>query len=432
VLFRSQARNMNLCHVFYITEEITPKSLVVGEAVVSKVCMPNGLTSLSKFDGYHSMVSCLAHEFGHNLGCNHDTSQKNLMSSFYDYTPEGLFIAPTCAKKIEETLYSTDRPGKKPIRTLIKDDPDDKYSTPHDIILPGHIYSPMEQCKIVKGPMSSACIFNDEEVCLNFQCILEHSCQQVGLMDGTPCGPNKECSRRKCVDKSKLLGNKAKLTKIYNPDYKKLLLSVCPNGIPTSYTTNKKNMIKEDEAKQAYCNQLEKRMKNYDIPCRDGDNYFLARCCENCIKFNFSKCDKYLRGEEIEKEICGKQHCKLSKESDKCGIPTCKEAKSACFNGGTCVNNLTALRYREASTAFYCICKQGYFGPLCLGFDPCLSNPCRFWEKCRTIGDYGHYLCESIKKRYSTNSCQMLRSIIFFRFLIILFLTINLLPKCLI
>jgi hypothetical protein len=288
-------------------------------------------------------------------------------ASGYSRGPESYNIENNCTIEIEKVLYSTDEQiiDHQPKRTFYKGDPNDKYSTPHDRILPGHIYSPTEQCRIYMGPNGTACDFIGRNACMSFHCSSGNNCKEKRLLDGSSCGHKMECFLRKCVERREILDPKQSFAKLFNYEYKKLLLSVCPNGI-ISYSENKENVVKENYVRQKYCEQVERRMKRYKIPCRDAksrpENDFSKECCEHCIKLNYSKCDEHLRGEEIDKEICEEEYCKLSKENAQCQIPTCKEAKNACFNGGTCVTNFTALKYKDATTAFYCKCRKGYFG----------------------------------------------------------------------
>lgn len=78
-----------------------------------------------------------------------------------------------------------------------------------------------------------------------------------------------------------------------------------------------------------------------------------------------------------------------------------------CLNGGTCLSGQDEL-------PFYCLCPEGFTGPLCNETEkgPCFPNPCRHGAECQTLSEEDHrgdvftqYVCEC-PQGYSGVHCE--------------------------
>ncbi|KAL3856270.1 hypothetical protein ACJMK2_011044, partial [Sinanodonta woodiana] len=185
------------------TGEIQNNS-IIGRSFTGHVCDIGRRTSIVQAGDYFRTVSTAAHELGHNLGAVHDGEEtavdcpaedKYIMSPKYPefqtdtYSRNPWLFSKCSVKDMKRTLK------RKTCVSNIGGIYDKEEWTKNVMRLPGEVYDPSQQCKLIKGPNSDFCGVFSDNICLFMKCKdpKTGNCLQQRFVAarGTKCGRNK-------------------------------------------------------------------------------------------------------------------------------------------------------------------------------------------------------------------------------------------------
>jgi hypothetical protein len=169
-----------------------------------------------------------------------------------------------------------------------------------------------------------------------------------GALDGTPCGQNKICMARECVESES----------VHIPIHSVQKIQQCPLG---SFDSEKK-----------YAKTCKNLLNSNDVSLCDNQFYQIV-CCQTCLKMKYNKCvDRDIKKmEPLKKSLfqiefleCTKDWCKIVKNKKICKSIKCENLKkNPCFNDGICkTNKLASKLSANQHISFSCLCKLGYSG----------------------------------------------------------------------
>ncbi|XP_071503688.1 A disintegrin and metalloproteinase with thrombospondin motifs 3-like [Diadema antillarum] len=172
-----------------------------GYAPVGTMCDVTYSCSLVKEDGLQ-MSFVLAHEAGHVLGMEHDGDGNtcfddahgmSIMATVVQSTPRDHYWSECSRNELHATLGDM---------TCLWDEPTGGTRAT-SIERPGQIYTMDEQCRFQFGEGYRKCHHTDVDYCVELYCTgpdLDGGCLKKGPpMDGSSCGPQRECVRERCV-----------------------------------------------------------------------------------------------------------------------------------------------------------------------------------------------------------------------------------------
>ncbi|XP_008201012.2 A disintegrin and metalloproteinase with thrombospondin motifs 7 isoform X1 [Tribolium castaneum] len=175
---------------------------LMGLAYVASACSGNEPCAINE-DGGLVLGIVVAHEMGHVMGCAHDKEGESSCPA-QDEDKSFFVMAPyvhlyttrwsTCSRGFITSLFENglgDCLNDEPQISLYKDKE----------VLPGVVYDAEQQCKMWM-PNSTLCGFGQENICEILLCESKpEECQtkEEPAADGTKCGENKWCYRKKCV-----------------------------------------------------------------------------------------------------------------------------------------------------------------------------------------------------------------------------------------
>ncbi|XP_030753591.1 A disintegrin and metalloproteinase with thrombospondin motifs 7-like [Sitophilus oryzae] len=179
---------------------------LTGLANVGKACDKNGYAGCINEDAGLPLAVIVTHELGHLLGSDHDESEnpcpaKDTDNSYFIMSPYvHLFTIrwSSCSRKDISKFFDANK------GTCLEDEPSSTMY-PYTNKMPGVVYGEEEQCKFIFPASPGACHPRKVQFCENLLCKTEDATQCMGMndegpADGTKCGENKWCFRRKCVE----------------------------------------------------------------------------------------------------------------------------------------------------------------------------------------------------------------------------------------
>ncbi len=375
---------------------------VVGLAHSNKICDPAYFTSLILFSFQSHVGQVIAHEIFHQLGSAlHDNEKKTnyskkcpyyLLGAAVQEGPKGYLVSECTIDQVIDHLFTGNKLNMANAKCLVTTNNPKK----HEILreynqlamqeLPGYFYSISDQCRFVLQTSDTFVFTHQEYNCtMPIRCYINDRDEAIRVLDGTSCGPNRICWMAECIiDKKKrkptnsLLSSALMLrdTCPYGPDQSKIISRVSLRII----VFNCSDLIyKNVDCIHEYLNY---DVKGYSKTIVLKVMNYTSICCEACRKSQLSQCDY------------------LAYRGKNCKPTTCETLRSnPCHNGGKCVTNQTALEQKQKKNSndskvhFYCECKHGYYGDLCLRFSPCKMMPCKEGLICYEYGELGHYIC---------------------------------------
>lgn len=187
---------------------------LVGYAPVAGICRSGAGVSVVEDTGLHAWATA-AHELGHNLGAGHDDgSGACAAEDRFIMTPIGgafntdnAFMFSPCSIRDFKAVLSGDSYGYPRVclyNDVCQDGMD--VATLNELMDTTDIYSPDEQCRVMKGEGYSTCYDPGEVICEWLFCSTGSGQPCYGYspggVDGTSCGDNKVCLMGRCQDKT--------------------------------------------------------------------------------------------------------------------------------------------------------------------------------------------------------------------------------------
>eukprot|EP00117_Sycon_ciliatum_P042917 scpid14367/ scgid31153/ A disintegrin and metalloproteinase with thrombospondin motifs 16 len=176
----------------------------LGRAFIGTICNPTRSCGLVRDRGIQNGV-VMAHEFGHVLGADHDLTicprgggyvmeaSANDVQKYWQFSD--------CSKAFFRNTFNSEQVS------CLLDCPRQFHGlVENENKLPGELYSLDQQCSF-RFRNYSACPYKKEVICQTLFCDSRDSSTGCWTnfspaLDGTPCGNNKICYRRQCVDNS--------------------------------------------------------------------------------------------------------------------------------------------------------------------------------------------------------------------------------------
>ncbi|KAK4468219.1 hypothetical protein MN116_008376 [Schistosoma mekongi] len=194
----------NYDHALFLSRNIVQAA---GISPLSQMCRMQYSCTLAEDSGFFSAYP-IAHEIMHSLGVEHDGEGNSCDRS----GSTGNIMAPLilssghnhhwsdCTRLVLQNGLQTQK------FTCLQDFPIFKHEY-LSFDLPGWHWSLDQQCFVISGSnMSRHCPGVEEYACQELWCSVSGSkdhCDKMlnhGLLDGTPCGINKECFHGECID----------------------------------------------------------------------------------------------------------------------------------------------------------------------------------------------------------------------------------------
>ncbi|XP_033628872.1 A disintegrin and metalloproteinase with thrombospondin motifs 16-like [Asterias rubens] len=177
---------------------------LLGRAPVGGTCHHTRQCSINQDDGLGSALT-IAHETGHTLNLNHDSSYGcpdsiNIMSAIRS-SGENAFSWSMCSQtNIQKFL-------RNPVSSCLNDEPAGSPISTNE--LPGTIYSYADQCRFTIDVEGFIYPVNGKVVCSVLACADSGRAWRSSgtpVMEGTECGTDKWCIDGKCVQRVALQG----------------------------------------------------------------------------------------------------------------------------------------------------------------------------------------------------------------------------------
>ncbi|XP_068910126.1 A disintegrin and metalloproteinase with thrombospondin motifs 7-like isoform X3 [Tenebrio molitor] len=175
---------------------------LMGLAYVASACTGNEPCAINE-DGGLVLGIVVAHEMGHVMGCAHDKEGESDCPA-QDKDESYFVMAPsvhlyttrwsTCSRGFMTALFDNG------LGDCLNDEPEISLYKGKEV-LPGVVYDGDQQCRITM-PNTTLCGFGQENICEILLCqTTPTQCQSKDepAADGTKCGENKWCYRKKCV-----------------------------------------------------------------------------------------------------------------------------------------------------------------------------------------------------------------------------------------
>ncbi|XP_046840031.1 A disintegrin and metalloproteinase with thrombospondin motifs 9-like [Xenia sp. Carnegie-2017] len=178
----------------------------LGLAELGTVCEPSRSCSIIEDSGLATSFT-VAHELGHVFNLGHDTPTKNCQGEV-----GGMHVmAPSM--NLQALPWTWSSCSRHEITEFLEGGHDSclmdkpQYQFKFSEQLPGEVYSPTMQCKLVYGKDSSLCTFQTNK-CRRLWCTVKvfrniEGCksQSMPWADGSSCGQGKWCIHGECVEK---------------------------------------------------------------------------------------------------------------------------------------------------------------------------------------------------------------------------------------
>ncbi|XP_034943179.1 A disintegrin and metalloproteinase with thrombospondin motifs 20-like [Chelonus insularis] len=177
---------------------------LMGLAFVASVCDPPKAAAICEDTGLLLGV-VVAHELGHVMGCSHDEESisgcpaQDKDQTYFVMSPIVSIYSyrwSTCSKQYITSLLNS---GLGECLNNNPKNPPEKYKFPK--MLPGAMYDADSQCKF-HYPDTKLCDLGKGVNCEQLWCRKEKNClsKKAPPADGTKCGEQKWCIKKKCVD----------------------------------------------------------------------------------------------------------------------------------------------------------------------------------------------------------------------------------------
>ena len=383
------------------------------------------------------LVNVMAHELAHNLGASSDmgtacANQTHVMSTRLVANSSSYQFSRCTAQELSTKLKkSTFSFG---CLTPNNTTPQEAAATNREasalltyarlakrMPLAGLYLSLGDQCQLITGdslahPFYLKTNASETSNCQRMQCVtVWDALVSVIPLDGAWCGLDMVCYMGECLPLSVVLGThyaeqktkpktlSKKRTWSLVEQQVRTVRNTCPTGLdyyhtakesaPSEFTENDAFIYTHRECKNLFDSSFPflftKTSKSFEFYL---ENWFANVCCES-----------YLAYKLIQKTYDGWIYYTFV-------LPTCENLlpDNPCYNGGTCVTTTSKLRHQVTNESdakwpwlesFRCECASGFFGRLCMQYDPCKiaakggPSPCKRNELCFAYGDYGMYYC---------------------------------------
>ncbi|KAF7491490.1 A disintegrin and metalloproteinase with thrombospondin motifs 2 [Sarcoptes scabiei] len=184
---------------------------VLGLAWVNGMCRPSYSCTLNEAKNFESSF-VIAHELAHSLGMLHDGLDNNCDPDKFIMSektgPGKINWSPCSNLYLENFLKKTDlkcleRTSDESFFLYTSQLDSNGENYPHELRLPGELYTLNQQCQLALGDQYRAYItqrspFND--ICKELWCSHGNWASPAHpALEGSPCGPRKSCSQGLCV-----------------------------------------------------------------------------------------------------------------------------------------------------------------------------------------------------------------------------------------
>ncbi|XP_052781614.1 A disintegrin and metalloproteinase with thrombospondin motifs adt-1-like isoform X2 [Mya arenaria] len=321
----------------------TNGTLVVGYAYVGYACTRKSVSLVSN-EGFESATT-IAHEFGHNIGMEHDSDGNNctggyIMDAVNSKDPIKKWKFSRCSADYARNYFqSLIAQHENCLNNIVDQHVDPTLLTLNERWY-GTVFDHNEQCRIAFGKESNVCreVYSKPDVdpsdCGSLYCTLPNdiNCYAIEAGDGTTCGKNKWCMKDVCTASPHPIN----------------VTDLCFAG-EVNYTIDNLTCEEIGRDHRAMCERNSVRMRCC-YACADYGKLLTSptdidgQCQQKLTSASsFCRTASTYTNNPYQDIVCSKMYCRIPDDLDNCELHRADDHtacgfKKWCING-TCIHN---------------------------------------------------------------------------------------------